>query len=156
MREAKRFSAMNKNSFVSLTSATALLAVAFALPVDVLARGRSTTVYGARGGTFQRQVNHTPGNFSASGSARLADGRSASRSFTTQRTDTGRTTGGRVTGFNGKTGTYDSTRTRTDTGYTRQVNVAGPNGGTGSKKVDVSRQNGTVTRTVAATHTPAP
>lgn len=147
---------MNKNSFVSLASATALLAVAFALPVDVLARGRSTTVHGARGGTFQRQVNHTPGNLSASGAARLADGRSASRSFATQRTETGRSTSGRVTGFNGKTGSYDSTRTRTDTGYTRQVNLAGPNGATGSKQVDVSRQNGTVTRTVSATHIPAP
>lgn len=147
---------MNKNSFVSLTSAAALLAVAFALPVDVQARSRSTTVQGARGGTFQRQVNHTPGNFSASGSARLADGRSASRSFSSQKTDTGRTTSARATGPNGKTASYDSTRVRTDTGYTRQVNVAGPNGGTGSKQVDVSRQNGTVTRTVNAAHTPAP
>lgn len=135
---------------------TAVLALVLLAPVAAQAHGRSTTVHGPRGGLFQRQVNHAPGSFSASGSAVLADGRTASRSFSTQRTSTGRTTAAHVTGFDARSATYNSAHTRTDTGYTRQVNVAGPNGGTGAKQVEVSRQNGTISRTVTATHTPAP
>lgn len=148
---------MIKHQFASLFSpASAVLALAFLAPVPAQAHGRATTVYGSRGGVFQRQINHAPGSFSASGSAVLADGRAANRSFSTQRTDTGGTTAAQVTGFDGRSATYNSARTRTETGYTRQVNVAGRNGGTGTKQVEVSRQNGTVSRTVTATHTPAP
>lgn len=135
------------------TTALALAALSL-VPADAHARGRSTSVHGARGGYYQRQVSRTPGHLSASRSATLPDGRTAGRSVDSQRTDTGRTTSARATGFDGRTATYDATRTRTDTGYQRQVNATGPNGATASKQVDVSNQNGTVTRTVTRTATP--
>lgn len=136
-------------------SAAGLAAAAFlTLATLSAARTRSTTVFGPRGGVYQRQVSHTPGHLSASGSATLPNGKTATRNVTSDRTDTGRTTSAQVTGFNGKTATYNSTRTNTANGYTRQATATGPNGGAATKTVDVSQQNGTITRSVTTTVTP--
>lgn len=134
--------------------AAALLAFGLFAPLTAQGGSRSGTIAGRRGGVYHREVSHTPGRVTASGSATLPDGRTASRSFVSQQTDTGRTTSARATGFNGRTATYDSTRTRTDTGYARQVSATGANGGTATKEITVSHQNGKVTRTVTTTATP--
>lgn len=174
----------NKNlSRLPSLFAAALVVTGLLTPATGFARGRSTTVHGVRGGTYQRQINRTPGNFSqttsvtnaagqtasrslaaqvdraagsltASASTTLADGRTASRSFNTHRTDTGRTTAVTAADLNGRTASYNSTSAKTDTGYTRQVNATGPNGATGSKQVTVSTQSGVTTRTVTRESTP--
>jgi len=138
--------------FPLLTAACAALA-AFA-PAAAFARGHTTTVRGAGGGVYQRQVSRTPGHYASSRTVTNAGGQTAGRSVSSQKTDTGRVTSAQATGFDGRTATYNSSRTRTDTGYTRQVNATGPNGATASKQVTVTNQNGTVTRTVTATATP--
>jgi len=150
----------NKQSVSSLpalatSAAFVALALSLLVPLEASARGASTTRTGRNGGVYARQVSQTPGNFSASGSATLPNGKSASRSVTSQATDTGRTTSATATGFNGKTATYDSTSTKTDTGHTRSAEAVGPNGGTVSKEVDVSKQDGVTTRTVTTAATPA-
>ncbi len=132
----------------------AIAALVCLTPIEAQARGRSTTVKGPRGGTYQRQVNRTPGNISASSAATLPNGKTATRSLSSQKTATGRTTSAQATGFNGKTATYDSTRTKTETGYVRQANATGRNGGTSSKQVSVSKENGTITRNVTTTTRP--
>lgn len=120
------------------------------------AGGRSTVVHGSRGAVYQRHVHHTPGSFHASGSVTRRDGRTASRSFSTQATGTGRTTHARVTGFDGRSAAYDAWHTRTDHGFERQVSAIGPNGGSASKRVSVVREGGTTTRSVTRTRTPPP
>jgi hypothetical protein len=138
-----------------LTMAAAAVVVFTSLcPVEACARGGSRTVTGSRGGVRHQQVSHTPGKFSASGSASLPNGKTASRSVVSQQTDMGRTTSAQRTGFNGKTATYDSNRTKTDSGYTRQIHASGKNGSTATKQVDVSKQDGTITRSVVTTTTP--
>jgi hypothetical protein len=87
-------------------------------------------------------------------SAQLPNGKTATRTLTTEKTDTGRTTTAQATGFNGKTATFNSTRTNTAEGYTRQVTATGSNGASLSKQIDVSRENGTVSRNVTETITP--
>ncbi|MBL9211535.1 MAG: hypothetical protein JNL92_13780 [Opitutaceae bacterium] len=136
-------------------SLLALTAALFA-PVSALARERTKTVQGSRGGTFQRQVTQTPGNLSASSSATLPNGKTASGNLTSQRTDTGRTTSAQATGFNGKTATYESTSTRTENGFTRQAEATGPKGGEAQKQVTVTRENGVVTRSATTTTSPRP
>jgi hypothetical protein len=138
----------------SLSAAAVMLATGFALTPAAHASGRSIVVHGPQGGVYQRQINRTPGNFSASGTATLPGGRTASRSFATQRTDTGRTTTAQATGFNGRSATCASTFTRTDNGYTRQATATGPAGGTASKQVTVTHVDGAVTRTVTTSATP--
>lgn len=140
-----------KCSFTAM--AAALVAIGCLTPVEAHARGRSKTVEGPRGGVYQRQISRTPGNLQASGSATLPNGKSATRSLSRQKTDTGRTTSARAAGFNGKSATYDSTTTRTDTGHTRQVNATGPTGATAAKQINVSKQDGVVTRSVEKTVT---
>jgi hypothetical protein len=135
------------------------LALAFGTavaPVTAYARGRSTVVNGPRGGNYQRQATHSPGNLSASESVTLPNGKSANRSVTSQRTDTGRTTSAQATRLNGQSATYASTATRTDTGFTRQATATGANGGTVSKQVTVSNQEGVVSRTVTTDVVPKP
>jgi hypothetical protein len=141
------------NRFLAAT-AVALVAVGSFAPVEAFARGRSTTTYGSRGGVYHRQVSQSPGAFSASASAIAPNGKTASRSFSSQKTATGRTTSAQSTGFNGKNATYDSTRTKTETGYIRQASATGANGATAAKQVNVSNNNGSVTRTVSTTTTP--
>lgn len=136
--------------------AAALGALVAMVPTQVQARGRTTVVHGSRGVVYQRHVEHVPGSVNASGSVTRPDGRTASRSFSTQKTDTGRVTSARATGFNGKTATYDASRMRTANGFERQVNATGPNGATASKHVSVAREGDTVTRTVTRTSTPPP
>jgi hypothetical protein len=151
------FNLIMKNRTLNwLITATAVAVVALGAlsPIEAQARGRSTTVHGARGGIYQRQVSHTPGRFTASQSATLPNGKAASRSLSTQKTDTGRTTSAQAVGFNGKSATYDSTRNRTETGYTRNATAVGPNGATASKQVNVSTQDGNVSRTVTTTKMP--
>ena len=48
--------------------AGALIVSTAALPLELHARERSTTVRGPRGGVHQRHVERTPGNLSASAS----------------------------------------------------------------------------------------
>lgn len=173
-----------KNKHLScFFSLAAALVVGSSLAPAALARSRAATVHGSRGATFQRQIDRHPGSFTqttsvtnaagqtvsrslaahadpatgsltASAATALADGRTASRSFDRQQTDTGRTTSARATGPNGKTAAYDSTTTRTDTGYTRQATATGPNGAAGSKQVTVSTQDGVTTRAVTKSSTP--
>jgi len=155
------------------------------LPVDALARERSTHGTGPRNGTVDREVTRKPGKVdksttytspkgkistreserskdaatgtgTGSSSTNLANGKTASSSFTSEKTDTGRTTTGERTGFNGKTSTYDSTRTNTDNGFTRDVTKTGPNGGALEKDITVSKEGNTVTRTETTTKTPPP
>jgi hypothetical protein len=137
-------------------SAVAFVTGVALAPAPAYARGRSTVVNGPRGGHYQRQVSQSPGNFSASKSATLPNGKSASRNVTSQRIDTGRTTRAEATGFNGQSATYNSTTTRTETGFTRQANATGPQGGTASKQVTVVNENGVVNRTVTTAVTPNP
>jgi hypothetical protein len=139
-----------------LATSTTLLALALSLlvPVNADARGFSATRTGRNGGVYTRQVSQTPGHFSASGSATLPNGKSASRSFASQATETGRTTSATATGFNGKTATCGSTSTQTETGHTRSAQAVGPNGGTASKEINVSKENGVTTRTVTTATTP--
>lgn len=147
----------NKSSHRFLTTtATALFAVGLLSPAAAHARGRSTTISGARGGVYHRQITQTPGNVSAASSATLPNGKTATRTLASGKTETGHTTSARVTGFNGKTATFDSTATKTDTGYTRQASSGGPDGATATKHVNVSRENGIVARTVTTTRTAAP
>lgn len=147
---------MKKTSFRHLSFFLAASVVASLLaPATAEARGRNVTVQGTRGGMYQRQISKTPGHYSTNRSATLPDGRTASRSFDTQRTDTGRTTTARATSLQGQTATYDSSRTRTDTGYVRDVAITGPDGGNATKQVNVSKHGGTVTRTVSTSATPA-
>jgi hypothetical protein len=176
----------NKNSSRSLAAAaTALIAFGLLSPLAAQARERSTQTTGPRGGTLDTQVTRTPGNFAkastytspsgkvstrnaartynpatgaASGSASttLANGKTASSSFSSVKTDTGRSTTGQATGFNGQTSTYDSTKTNTANGFTRVATLTGPNGGTITKDVDVTKQDGSVTRTATVTKTPPP
>ncbi len=136
------------------TTTLALITVVSLAPVEAHARGRSTTVNGSRGGTYNRQVNKSKGNVSASATATTPNGKTATSSLTSQKTETGRTTSAQATGFNGKTATYDSTRTKTENGYTREASAEGPNGGTVEKQVNVAKENGTVTRTVNTVKTP--
>lgn len=135
--------------------AAALLTLVVLAPA-AHARGRSTVVHGGRGAVYQRHVNKVPGSFNASGSVTRPDGRTASRSIASQKTDTGRTTSARATGFNGKTAAYDSTRVRTENGFERQMNATGPNGATAAKHVSVAKEGDTVTRSVTRTTTPPP
>jgi hypothetical protein len=174
----------NKMSFPSLaTTALALIAFSLLSPVAAEARERSSQTTGPRGGTLDRDVDRTAGEVDKSatytspsgkvstrnatrttdratgkvtGSATttLANGKTASSSFTSVKTDTGRSTTAQATGFNGKTSTYDSTKTKTADGFTRVATATGPNGGTVTKDVDVSKQDGTVTRTATITKTP--
>ena len=149
----------NKLSLTSLpTLATSAAIVALGLsmlvPLEAQARGSSITRTGRNGGVYTRQVSQTPGNFSASRSATLPSGKSASRSVSSQATDTGRTTSATATGFNGKTATYNSTSTKTDTGHTRSAEAVGRNGATASKEVNVSKQDAVTTRTVTTAVTP--
>ncbi len=154
-------------------------------PLDGLARERSGRFTGARNGTVDRNVTRTPGKVDTSttytspkgkvstreatrtrdaatgtinGSSQttLANGKTASGEFTSEKTDTGRTTTGDRTGFNGKTSTYESTRTNNDNGFTRDVTRTGPNGGTLEKDITVSKDGNTVTRTETTTKTPPP
>jgi hypothetical protein len=149
---------------------------------DAEARTRKSTHTGPRG-TTQSEVDRTPGNVkksstftnqngkttthaanrttdaktgsaTASASTTLPDGRTASRTLQSERTDTGRSTTGTATGFNGKTATIDSTTTRTDSGHERQTTVTGPKGGTEVTNVEVSRKDGATTKTVSRTVTP--
>ena len=165
--------------------AVATVAFISLLPVDALARERSTHAAGPRNGTVDREVTRKPGKVDKSttftspkgkvstrestrskdsetgtvtgaSSTNLANGKTASSSFTSEKTDTGRTTTGEHTGFNGKTSTYDSTRTNTDNGFTRDVTKTGPNGGTLEKDITVSKEGNTVTRTETTTKTPPP
>jgi hypothetical protein len=112
-----------------MRSALLLAMGATLAPITVHARGRSAVVHGPRGGQYQRQASHSPGNFSASESVMLPSGRSANRSVTSQ---------------------------RTDTGFTRQVTATGAHGGTASKQVAISTQDGTVSRTVTTAVVPKP
>lgn len=132
--------------FASLSAAFALSALL--LPASAGARGRSTTFLGARGGVYHREVTHQPGNFCATESVTLPRGRIASRSVQSTATTDGRTTQVQSTGFGGRTATYSSTRVDHASGYTRQVTATGRDGSSAAKTVDVSRQNGTTTRTV--------
>jgi hypothetical protein len=143
------------NRFLAAT-AVAFIALGSLLPVEAQARSRSTTITGARGTVYNRQVNKTPGKVSAAESVTLPNGQTASRSVNSQKTDTGRTTSAQATGLNGQTATYDSTRTKTDTGYNREATVTGPQGASATKQVDVTKQDGTITRTVTSTTTPKP
>ncbi|ACB75586.1 hypothetical protein [Opitutus terrae] len=147
-------------TFSSLSQAAAGIAMLGALlaivPTEAQARSRTTVVHGSRGAVYQRQVEHVPGRLNASGAVTRPDGRTASRSFSTQKTNAGRVTSARATGFNGKTATYDSSRVRTANGYERQATATGPNGATASKHVSVAREGDTVTRTVTHTNTPPP
>jgi hypothetical protein len=59
-----------------------------------------------------------------------------------------------VTGFKGKTATYESTSTRTGNGFTRQAEATGPKGGEAQKQVTVTRENGVVTRSATTTTSP--
>jgi hypothetical protein len=167
---------------LKLFYATAILTVLLA--PEAQARTRKSSHSGPRG-TRESQVDRTPGSVnksstftnnqgqttahtatrtadpksgtvSASASTTLPDGRTASRTLESQRTETGRTTTGTATGFNGKTATIDSTTTRTGSDYNRDTTVTGPNGGKKETTVDVARQDGTTTRTVTRTATPAP
>jgi hypothetical protein len=119
---------------------------------------KSSTFTGQNGQTTTHEANRTTdlktGSVNASASTTLPDGRTASRSLQSERTDTGRSTTGTATGFNGKTATIDSTTTRTDSGHNRQTTVTGPNGGKQVTTVDVTRQDGTTTRTVDRAVTP--
>ena len=136
-------------------AAAALAALAALTPLEAQARSGSRIVQGPHGGTHVGQFSRTPGNFSASASTTLPGGRTAGRSVTSQKTDTGRATNAQATGFNGKTATYSSTRTDNANGYTREISAAGPNGATAAKQVTVAKQDdGTVTRTVSTTATP--
>jgi hypothetical protein len=139
-----------------LSSAAAALAAAFALaPLAAQAGSGSRFIQGPRGGSHQGQFSRTPGNFSASASTTLPGGQTAGRSVTSQKTDTGRTTSARATGFGGRTATYHSTRTDVENGFTRDVSASGPLGASVAKQVAVSKQDdGTVTRTVSTTATP--
>jgi hypothetical protein len=155
--ENSHFNLIMKNRTLNrLITVAAVAVVAFGAlsPIEAQARGRSKTVHGARGGSYQRQVNHMPGHLTASKSATLPNGKTASRSLSTQKTDTGRSTSAQAIGFNGKSATYESTRSRTENGYTRHATAVGPNGATASKQVNVSSQDGNVSRTVTTTKTP--
>jgi len=143
------------NRFLAAT-AVVFIALGSLLPVEAQARGRSTTVTGARGTVYNRQVSKTPGKISTAESVTLPNGQTASRSVNSQKTDTGRTTSAQATGLNGQTATYDSTRTKTDTGFIREATATGPQGATATKQVNVTKQDGTVTRTVTTTTTPKP
>lgn len=147
---------MKTNSLHRLVSASALaLAVGFALtPCDAHARSRSTKAQGPRGGTAQRDVTRTPGNLAVAGSATLPNGKTATRTLNSQKTETGRATSVRATGFNGATATYDSATTKTNTGFNRTATATGPQGATATKEVSVTTQGGTTTRTVTTTATP--
>lgn len=103
-----------------------------------------------------RATDPTTGNITGSSHTTLANGKTASSSLSSQKTDTGRTTTGERTGFNGKTSTYNSTKTKTADGFTRDLTKTGPNGGTLQKDITVSKQGGTVDRTVTTTKTPPP
>jgi hypothetical protein len=141
-------------SSLHLKSASIAAFVIALIPLTASAREHSTTVYGRRGGIYGRNVTHSPGYTSVNESAQLPNGKTATRTLTTEKTDTGRTTTAQATGFNGKTATFNSTRTNTAEGYTRQVTATGSNGASLSKQIDVSRENGTVSRNVTETITP--
>jgi hypothetical protein len=163
-------------------SALAVVALSLLAPSSP-ARERVSQATGPRGGTLDRDVEASAGNVEKSatytspagkvstrhasrqadratgtvtGSAKttLANGKSASSSYTSVKTDTGRTTTGQATGFNGKTATYNSTSTKTADGFTREATTTGPNGGSVTKDVDVTKQDGSVTRTVMVTKNP--
>ena len=144
-----------KNHLISrfVVASPLIAACACLLTPAVHARSFSSTVHGARGGVYQRDVAHSPGSFSASGSATLPNGKNASRSMSTQRTTTGRTTTAQATGFNGKTASYQSTRTDTETGYVREASAIRPRGTTAAKQIVVSNHDGTVSRSVHRTRT---
>lgn len=78
---------------------------------------RTTTVDPAAG-TARRQGQVT----------RKADGAVATRDVTSQRTETGRTTSGTVTNFEGQTRNWDVDRTRTADGYTASGTATGFDG----------------------------
>lgn len=141
--------------FITAFSA-AVIILGASLPAVALARTRSTHATGSKGGTYQREVKKSPGSYASSSTATLPNGKTATGSLTSEKTDTGRTTSAQRTDFNGKTSSYDSTRTKTDTGYVRQAEADGKNGGTASKNVVVSKQGNTVTRTATTQVTPPP
>ena len=177
---------MNHHVSSRLFATSALALVAFGLLSPVThARERSREATGPRGGTLDTEITRTPGSVQKSstytspagrvstrsaqrsydrstgtvtGSAttHLANGQSASSSFTSVKTDTGRSTTGQVTGFNGQKSTYDSTLTKTSDGYTRDATLTGPKGGSVTKDVDVTKQDGTVTKTVTVSRNPPP
>ena len=135
-------------------SATLLAGAAFAEPVTRTstfdgpkASGTKTSVRDKEAGTFSSDKIVT----------RKSDGATATTERDRQRTDTGFTSSGSRTGFNGKTATYDYERTKTDKGWASSGTGTGPNGGeysyTGSKtRTDtVSRSNGNVTRDTSVT-----
>jgi hypothetical protein len=152
-------------------------------PTHSFARQHSGRFSGGRNGTLNREVKRSPGhveknstytspkgkvstrettrttdpttgNITGSSHTTLANGKTASSSMSSQKTDTGRTTTGERTGVNGMPSTYNSTKTKTDDGFTRDVTKTGPNGGTSQKDITVSKQDGTVDRTVTTTKTP--
>lgn len=125
-------------------------------PSLALAGSRSLTAYGPRGGVYHQQVSRSCGSLGYSDSFTRPNGQTASRSFNTQSTGSGRTTNAQATGYNGKSASYSSTRVDNPDGYTRQVEKNGPNGGSLSKQIVVTDTNGTVTRNVVTTKTPPP
>ena len=131
------------------------LGVALA-PATAQARGAHAVPKRPRAGAYEKQVTRTPGHYNSTEKATRANGKTATRTIDSQRTDTGRTTQGAVSGFNGKTATYDSTRTKTENGFTREVEATGPNGRTATKDITVAKEGDTTTRTVTRDVTPKP
>lgn len=120
------------------------------VPVGLLAGEPTTTNNGT---VDQRTVTHVPGSTSANETVTLPDGCTITRKGSTQRTTTGRTTHAEATNTKGKTATYDSTRTKTENGYARAAETVRPNGATATKQVEVTKENGTVTRNATTTVT---
>ena len=104
--------------------------------------------------TATRTLDKSTGTVTGSAKTTLANGKTASSNFTSVKTDTGRTTTGQITGFNGKVSNYQSTTTRTANGFKREAVTTGPNGGTVTKDVDVTHEDGTTTRTATVTANP--
>jgi len=173
---------ISPSSTAFLFAATALV---FLCPANGSARERSGHANAPRNGTVDREVTRTPGKvdrsttytspqgkvstrestrtkdaatgtINGSSSTTLANGKTADSRFTSEKTDTGRTTTGERTGFNGKTSGYSSTRTNTTDGFTREVTKTGPKGATLEKDIAVTKDGNTVTRTETTTKTPAP
>lgn len=141
--------------FVAFSSLALALGVAL-LPATAQARGPEKALKRPHAGTYEKQVTKTPGHTTSTEKATRANGKTATRTIDSQRTDTGRTTHGETTGFNGKTATYDSTRTKTENGFTREVEATGPNGRTATKDITVTKEGNTTTRTVTRDVTPKP
>ncbi len=107
-------------------TATLLTGTAFAE-----AQTRTSTFDGPKAsGTKTTVRDKDAGTFSSDKIViRKSDGAVATTSRDRQRTDTGFTSSGTRTGFNGQTSSYDYERTKTENGWTATGSGTGPKGG---------------------------